>query len=385
MTRLISLSSLFAFFICGFDLRAQSAVEIENGLNDLAGATVFLASGGVAVEESVCLKPREGWSLESRGERTASFRQYFRGVPTSLGGVVFSRNASFLNRALRDIIVVFTNRGDSSERGSKLRVAIRDDYSALEKGLTSLLGAGVPHLDRSGGIGESGRRWNYRDIDIFLTHQSDIYTRLRFSPISTMANKRISDSESRMINSQRIRRGENGDVVLDDFPMIDQGSKGYCVPASWARVLQFMGIGADMYSLGAASLSETGGTDIFQAAVVGSEVAKSGGRRVTFPNLKPTVREIASFIDKGIPIIWGMNYSEDFSQTGYLSSGQPRAETRGLKRVTGQPHACIIIGYNLSTGEVAVTDSWGNSHRERWYKDRDMQSVSLGKFYTVEY
>lgn len=383
MTRLIFLPSLFAFFIGDFDLRAQS--EVENGLNDLAGATVFLSGGGVDVEENVCLKPGGGWAVESRGGGTASFRQYSRGVLTSLGGVVFSRNASFANRVLRDIIVVFTNRGDSSERGAKLRVAIRDDYSALEKGLTSLLGAGAPHLDRSGGVGESGRRWNYRDIDIFLTHQSDVYTRLRFSTSLTMANKRISDSESRRINSQRIRRGENGDVVLDDFPMIDQGSKGYCVPASWARVLQFMGVGADMYSLGAASLSETGGTDIFQAAAVGSEVAKSGGRRVTFPNLKPTVREVASYINKGIPIIWGMNYSEDFSQTGYLSSGQPRAVTRGLKRVAGQPHACIIVGYNLSTGEIAVTDSWGDSHRERWYKDSDMQSVSLGKFYTVEY
>ena len=32
-------------------------------------------------------------------------------------------------------------------------------------------------------------------------------------------------------------------VVVTDIPMVDQGPKGYCVPATWERYLRYLGIG----------------------------------------------------------------------------------------------------------------------------------------------
>lgn len=355
-------------------------------LNSLAGGEIFLEDGGLDISERG-LVMRGGWVKESSHDGKNSFRQYPMGQKNSLGASTFSRSAVFLDGKLINLVVVFSNRGDSPERGAKLNVAIRQDYSSVEKGLVSILGTGAPHVDKSGGINESGRKWTHKNVDIFLTQQPEAYVRLRFAPVGTGGGGegRVRDAVARRENHEKIQRRENGDVILTDFPMIDQGSKGYCVPASWARVLQFMGVDADMYSLGAASLSDTGGTDIEKATTIGMEVARSGGRRVSLPNLKPTIREVSLYVDKGIPLLWGMLYSDEFFNTGSVSSGQAGRPERGLRRARGQPHVCVIVGYNQKTGEVAVSDSWGMAFRERWYSIANVQNVSLGKFCAVEY
>jgi hypothetical protein len=357
---------------------------VDHALNDIVGFHLFQRDGDGRGNESL-LRHRDGWAIESRENGKSSYRKYSEGEETSIGGRVFSRNAVFSDGELEKVTIVLSNKGDSRERGSKLNVLIREDFSRLERGISSLLGAGSPHVDRSGGIGESGRKWTYRDFSLFLTQQSGVYVRFSVFAKGAMERSRELDSVIRAKNLSRVERRSNGDVILSDFPMIDQGRKGYCVPASWARVLSFMGVSADMYSLGAATLSETGGTDILKAAAVAAEVARNGGRKVSFPSLKPTIREISTHIDKGVPILWAMVYSDAFAQRGGRFSGRGERGSGRLKKQGGEPHLCIIIGYNVNSGEVAITDSWGSDHRERWYREIDVQDVSLGKFYTVEY
>lgn len=373
-------------FILGL-LTLCCSVSAEEGrdltLNRLFGCDIFCENGG-EISEQIFLHSG-GWVEESRSGGRSSFRQYRRGENSSFETTVYSRNAVFLDGTLESVTVVFSNLGDSTENRVGVNLAVRKDYGNLEKGITSILGNGIPHVDKSGGIEERGRRWSYCGFDLFLTQEPSVYTRLRLSPSGEAIPKKVADSGIRLLNSQRLNKRINGDVILVDFPMIDQGEKGYCVPASWTRVLQFMGVNADMYSVGAATVSHAGGTDIFKAAAVGAEIARSGGRRVVFPLLKPTVREVASYIDKGLPILWTMRYSDEFAKLGHEVSGQDKGAVRGLKRVEGTPHVCVIIGYNLSTGEIAITDSWGRGYRERWYRDRDAQDVSLDKFYAVEY
>ena len=41
----------------------------------------------------------------------------------------------------------------------------------------------------------------------------------------------------------------NGDVLIENIPMVDQGPKGYCVPATWERYLRYFDMPADMYLL----------------------------------------------------------------------------------------------------------------------------------------
>jgi hypothetical protein len=356
-------------------------------LNALAGFQLFTESSlKLSGEESVA--GAIGWREESRVGGDHYYRKYSLGEPSPLGGAVYSRSAKFSNGAFCELSAVFSNKGDSPSQkssGSDLNTAIRKEYRDLEKGLDSIFGRSTSHVDRSGGVSESGRRWEWQGWTIFLSSQPEVYTRLAIFESSGKGGK-ISDADLRIKNQQSLTKRENGDVVISGIPMIDQGPKGYCVPASWARVLQYMGVGADMYVLGAASNSGAGGTDIFQASQRGVEVARAGGRKVSFPVMQPTVREVSSFIDRGIPVVWIMSYSDEFESEGRPKSGDQRQNiSQGGAGRGGNPHACIIVGYNSKSKELAVSDSWGAGFEERWYNEKTARKASLGKFYAVDY
>jgi hypothetical protein len=374
---------LFLLVLETFGQSLDSA-DISN-LNNLFGIQIIDDRGGVSLDRgSSRLLP--GWNPEWQWGNTIVYRSYPQGAQTSLGGRVYSRSARFEQGSLSELSIVFSNRGDTpSNRAAGLDVdmAIREDAKTIEKRLKELLGEGSPHLDKTSGLPESGRIWKVGDLSVFLANQPRVYARLKVFPSG--GGERVADAVLRDRNIQAVERRANGDVVISGFPMIDQGPKGYCVPASWARVLQFMGVRADMYVLGAASNSEMGGTDIYEAARIGVEVARSGGRRVDFPQLQPTVKEVARYINKGIPIIWGMAHSEGFAGSGRRISGESRSREKVGGRGSGFPHMCIIIGYNEATEELAVSDSWGIGYGERWYDIKTVKDASLGKFYVVEY
>ena len=48
-------------------------------------------------------------------------------------------------------------------------------------------------------------------------------------------------------------------------------------------------------------------------------------------------------------------------------------------------HACLIIGYNEDTGEIAVSDSWGAEYEERWVSAEHAQQVSQGLIYLISF
>ena len=87
--------------------------------------------------------------------------------------------------------------------------------------------------------------------------------------------------------AENVRRA-GGDMYIDGIPMINQGRKGYCVPASVARVLQYYGIDTDIHEL--ALLMETdcgGGTKVGGRFPTLNRVAEEAGmRRVDYKNLE---------------------------------------------------------------------------------------------------
>ena len=68
----------------------------------------------------------------------------------------------------------------------------------------------------------------------------------------------------------------NGDVILKDIPMVNQGPKGYCVPATWERAMRYMGVPADMYVLAMAGQSGAGGGTSVVAIANGAKAAVTG-------------------------------------------------------------------------------------------------------------
>ena len=46
-------------------------------------------------------------------------------------------------------------------------------------------------------------------------------------------------------------------------------------------------------------------------------------------------------------------------------------------------HACLIIGYNKATNEIAITDSWGPRFTERWVLAEAAQKISQDEFWVL--
>ena len=94
--------------------------------------------------------------------------------------------------------------------------------------------------------------------------------------------------------------------------MVDQGPKGYCVPATFERVMRTMGLEADMYLLAMVGQSSAGGGTSVELLLqnVRSQVYRKGRRTKDEPMKQLRIRDLRRYLDQGIPIMWTM-YSVD--------------------------------------------------------------------------
>ncbi len=228
---------------------------------------------------------------------------------------------------------------------------------------------------------------------------------LRVLPAVETSPVRISDDQLRQRQRERITRRDNGDVVLDRIPMVDQGPKGYCVPATFERVLRYAGIPSDLYDLAALGGTTHGGGTHVGTMIDGLErTVRQAGRRLEKINLKQlTPATLARYIDEGRPLLWSLSSTPEFNQTAdtytkaraAVSSASPSAladwarEQRrvgaDLKPDASYAHVCLLIGYNRATGELAFSDSWGPSFAERWLPAPATQAVSQGELWVLNF
>jgi len=156
--------------------------------------------------------------------------------------------------------------------------------------------------------------------------------------------KKLNIVEQHIQNSKRIDRNQikksfrqnlvlnvqkkpNGDIIIKGIPMIDQGQKGYCTPATCARILQYYGYDLDEHQI-ANLMGTKKGTNIKNMRE-GLKMISSG---LPFfaKELKFSFSTIKRYILKGTPLIWGI----------------PR-------------HIRMIIGINENKKQIIYSDSWG--------------------------
>ncbi len=221
---------------------------------------------------------------------------------------------------------------------------------------------------------------------------------LKILPTDRAAAARLGDDQVRRLFKERITRRPNGDVILDQIPMVNQGPKGYCVPATFERYLRYAGIPADMYELAANGGTDFGGGTSFQAMTHSLDrFVRRQGRRLEQVSLKLTAAGLARYIDEGRPIIWGLYSTEAFNalanantkarkEASGLSPWKPVLTPAELAAFTPEPnagHVCLIIGYNRATNEVAVSDSWGPRFQERWVPASAAQKISQDEYWVL--
>ena len=373
------------------------------------------------------LTPPHGWQETSAKlwaeilrlpvESETAYQSSFRAYPRSEVRVLGAHPQSVALLATEDrpdqLTLIFANKGDSAGDGqlwgghnqrtasleAVVGAAVAADADRIRETLIPVLGK--PRRQGFGDYGktrESAERWDREGTAFLLIEQKGEYTALRVLPTATAdaggRATRIPDAQLRERMKQNVVRRENGDMLIGNIPMIDQGPKGFCVPATYARVLLYAGVPADLYLL--ALLGKTGiggGTYISSMENSARALAATYGRSITSVSPSLDLPKLESYFERGIPLTWALFVDEDIDRdltlrmkdrpgadpTAWAKFLEPKKKAaRNLRKNPRNGHVCLLIGCNRRTGELATSDSWGPEFAERWITIEEARALSQG-------
>lgn len=413
--------AVFLHLVAGILSAAPSFKEVDAAL----GLRLF-EDNSLWDESDSEIAGRLGWVPESQNQQNTSFRGDSGEQTRVLGSRPYSMTLRGRDYHPIEVSIVFANKweyGGMADAANAIRdgelvgrervkvrrqwnkamagfeQAIVKDATDLKKQLEALLGPPSHEKNEQGlQLREHVYRWDWNGHAFLLTINRDNYVGLKIVPAdradSGGRSERLSDGVLRAKLKERVIQRPNGDVIISELPMANQGQKGFCVTATLERYLRYFGIETDMYSISTASGSlQEGGTSLDAMEKAVYPVLKRNLRKLVLvsPDLRPAA--ISNYIDKGLPLIWGMYSMPEFNETinarMQLRSTitdqdewekqlkKARAQVNRIKTSVEQAHACMIIGYNRKTDELAVSDSWGPEYAERWITVREARRISM--------
>jgi hypothetical protein len=394
--------------------KLEPAVVNEAVGQSLFGETPLWTASATEIAEKLGIPP------ESKTKTSSSYRSYTKEDYLMFGAHPFSVAMYAENDKVTGFSLVFANKGDLfSARGSGemhfdkdtppaqaamiVKKAMDKDLAAISATLSKQLGA--PQKERFGE--KAGRmnmqRWDWRGHAILLAEAEGEYVGIQIvTSAFADAGGKVESVNDTIIRSRalaNLEKREGGDVVISDIPMVDQGPKGYCVPATAERSMRYLGIPADMYILANARQTGFGGGTNVDMMLTGM-AAQIRSKRRSFDSWESElkIKEIAKYIDKGLPVMWTLCSTKGFNDTANKRTKERKtvtdwaawrakvtaeAATNSLPKDKDTRHIVLIIGYNTDTNEMAFSDSWGDDFKERWITLQEAEQVSDGRFYVV--
>jgi len=399
---------------------ANAAVTLA-ALNEALGQSLLAGEGPLWQAGAEVVAARLKWPRESQTPTQMSFRAYPNAEYRFAGARPFSAALYGEGGKTAGLSLVFANRGDFfGAKGSaedhfdrdeeipadaltKLKAAIKADADALAATFTGVLGE--PEKQNYG-EGEGRRRvlrWDWLGHAFLLSEEAEQYVGLAVVP-SEFADQRgktvrVSDAAVRERIRATVEKRPQGDIVIKNIPMVDQGPKGYCAPATCERAMRHVGMQADMYLLAVAGGSGLGGGVSVERMLqtVGRDIKRKGRSFETFGG-PLSLKKLAKFIDDGLPVLWRMDSVDAFNDLANARTKERATVTdwdawkeklagdgsaREIVSDDKHAHCTMIIGYNKETGEIAFSDSWGERYTERWVRVEEAQAVSKGAFYVI--
>tara|TARA_B100000963_G_scaffold290440_1_gene260256 strand:+ start:809 stop:2248 length:1440 start_codon:yes stop_codon:yes gene_type:complete len=386
-------------------------------INQLIGQPLF-SEKSLWESSAKVVADRLKWKQESMTKFSESYRRYPQKGYLFLGTHPHSLALYGNNEKVNSLSIVFANKGDSfkalgsatehfknnkptSSEIKRFEEIMENDVEIITSNLTSLLGNPSNQKFGEGESRTSVKRWDWSGHSFLLAYVPEEYVALSIETVKFSDDRgkltRTSDSEIREKIRNCVEVRENSDVIINDIPMVDQGPKGYCAPATVERCMRFMGISADMYLLANIGKTNIGGGTSMKTLFgnIGRDI-KRKGRSFDEYSGELKMRIIKKHIDDGIPIIWGMQSTSQFNDIAdhttrmrnneewenYKKNISDIQETK-LSEDKNRSHVVIIIGYNEDTEEIAFSDSWGERYKERWISLKQSKQISNGKYYTI--
>ncbi|MGJ8654513.1 MAG: SHD1 domain-containing protein [Opitutaceae bacterium] len=371
--------------------------QTASDLNALLGFQLF-AERPLWQETAESIADRLSWRVASKTDYIASYQMKRRGGREDRGDRRSRREhevqpdgtahaAFFYSKgdAPDYFLVMFDNIGDIRSRpenkqeerrlSKELEARVSEAAEEVESKLSELLGEPSKQAFHNGRPAEHRMlRWDFGDVSFLLSHDEGygLFLYIHRSDFADM-NGQISFSSETLERTfaANVEARTNGDVVIDNIPMVHQGNNGFCVPATYERYLRYTGIPADMYML--SMLGDTavgGGTGINKLRNRVALYIEQHGLRMRRLSSTLTIKRIAQHIDRGVPMIWTMSSSESFNEFANNYTRE-RSQNNGEfippeKETTTYPHMLLVTGYNEARLEIAISDSWGPKYEERW-------------------
>ncbi|OGV49964.1 MAG: hypothetical protein A2X49_00710 [Lentisphaerae bacterium GWF2_52_8] len=363
------------------------------------------------------------WLTEDKKE--AHFPGYSNSPALTLFGIkVCEVNVRFKDGKIDDMLVSIYNRGDAGEIDEAKFQALR---SEIDSKFSEWAGnKGVEHRKtKVAGCDLNTKVWVKDEAVSSILRWSSTgrgrdfraeYLNLEFSAFDPKDDPRKTPPPANSLKGapkaasakeikNNVVRKEDGDVYVDNVPMVDQGQKGYCAAATAERILRYYGMDVTQHVLAQIMNTDSDeGTDSekmlkslqrastkygvrlrnhydwkfndfeklmanynrFAKKAKKREINLSSYKSLTeiYKDLdleimkkaktesekqqyKTFLSDIRKHVDEGVPLFWGV-------VLGIIKEEK-------IPQVFGG-HMRIIIGYNDKTKEIIYTDSWGNGH-----------------------
>tara|TARA_B100001248_G_C27392794_1_gene463488 strand:- start:1397 stop:2866 length:1470 start_codon:yes stop_codon:yes gene_type:complete len=402
--------------------RAEKSKVSFSKMNEAVGQKLFV-DANLWDDTADEVGGRLNWPVESATSNSISCRLYAPSNYRFLGSRPYSAVFYGSTDNISSFSLVFANKGDCFAAGgvaeehfkdgtvtndpAELEKMIERDAEFITQKLNHILGPGKRQNFGQGSAKRKVTRWDWNDHSFLVSVAEGEFVSLSIDKIE-VADKRgrqskVADMHLRRVHEANVEKRDNGDVVILNIPMVDQGPKGYCVPATFERCMRYMEIPADMYLLAMAGNTGMGGGTVISTLVnaVQQEVWVAG-RTLNTLNGLPTFKELEKYLKEGVPILWGMHSTQWFNDTANRRTSMRKASQPDMWRKiiekadekledVSSPqrgenlHICIIHGFNKTTQEIAFTDSWGPRFTERWISAKEAEHFSSGRCWVIEY
>ena len=328
--------------------------------------------------------------FESKTDFMENYRGYMNGETHILREPAYATALYGKENQVDSFNITFLNQGDAPyHRREEAKEAIEAAAERLEITLRQRLGKPRRDSIGRGDLREKVWRWDWNHHALLLSHMEGKFVTLRIMPCERAERGGRSDklgySALRKRVASCVKTLPNGDVIIKNIPMINQGAKGYCSPATWERYLRYFDIPADMYLIAVvANTSAGGGTYSHEIKKAMQPLLSTYGRDLIELESRIEMDEIAKQIDCGLPLMWSFISTPRFqaiaNHNNAIRSGkepeEPLLDIEALEFRRGGGHICMIIGYNRHTDECCITDSWGPNYNQRWVPIKHLRNAN---------
>lgn len=227
-----------------------------------------------------------------------------------------------------------------------------------------------------------------------------------------------NDAANRSDLKKHVRK-ENGAVWIEGIPMVDQGQKGYCLPAAVSRVFAYYGMdGVDQHALAAlcGSSGEEGTSSSAMLAALKNIGSKFHVRIIELDSIESAFAwmgdydKVAKKLKKGPLRCSGYSDAWDAANADVLRAvraGKASQVEKWMKPIrksiaVGMPvlwsvtlgvfpeevglpqsrggHMRLIIGYNDEKKTILFTDTWGAGHELKEMPVADACAMTMQRY-----